>query len=65
MLKRSCAGASGSVTHITVENAATLAPLVNHLWPLMTHSSPSCTARVRKPVGSAPETSGSVIEKLG
>jgi len=65
MLKRSCAGASGSVTHITVEKAAMLAPLVNHLCPLMTHSSPSCTARVRKPVGSAPETSGSVIEKLG
>ena len=42
-----------------------LAPLVNHLWPLITHSSPSCTARVRRPVGSAPETSGSVIEKLG
>ena len=33
------------------------------MWPLITHSSPSSTAVVRSPVGSAPETSGSVIEK--
>ena len=36
---------------------------VNHLWPLMTYSSPSSTALVRMRVGSEPATSGSVIEK--
>ena len=34
----------------------------NHLWPLMTYSSPSRTARVVSFVGSAPAP-GSVIEK--
>src|SRR5215216_2333492 len=34
----------------------------NHLWPLMTHSSPSRTALVVSSVGSAPAP-GSVIEK--
>ena len=48
---------------MTMANDAPMAPLVNHLWPLITHSSPSRTARVRRPVGSAPDTSGSVIEK--
>ena len=36
---------------------------MNHLCPLITHSSPSRTAVVCRFVGSAPETSGSVIEK--
>ena len=60
---RRCCSASGSLTHMTMANVAPCAPLVNHLWPLITHSSPSRTARVWRPVGSAPETSGSVIEK--
>ena len=34
----------------------------NHLWPLITHSSPSRTAWVLSSVGSAPAP-GSVIEK--
>ena len=33
------------------------------MWPSITHSSPSSTAVVLSAVGSAPETSGSVIEK--
>src|SRR5436305_866251 len=36
---------------------------VNHLWPLITHSSPSRTALVLSRVGSDPAVSGSVIEK--
>ena len=41
-----------------------MALLVNHLWPLMTHSSPSSTAVVCSIVGSAPAPgAGSVIEK--
>ena len=36
---------------------------VNHLWPLMTHSSPSRTASVVIERGSEPAWSGSVIEK--
>ena len=40
-----------------------MAPEVNHLWPLITHSSPSSSARVWSVVGSEPATSGSVIEK--
>ena len=60
---RRCGSASGSVTAITIPNAAPSAPDENHLWPSITHSSPSRTARVRSAVGSEPETSGSVIEK--
>ena len=48
---------------MTMANVAPMAPLVNHLWPLITQSSPSRAARVCRPVGSAPDTSGSVIEK--
>ena len=33
---------------------------MNHLWPLMTHSSPSRTAVVLITVGSAPALNGSV-----
>ena len=36
---------------------------VNHLWPLMTHSSPSRLALVFSERGSEPAFSGSVIEK--
>jgi hypothetical protein len=64
MLKRSCGvGAAGSVFAITMAKDAPMAPDVNHLWPLMTHSSPSRTAVVWRFVGSAPDTSGSVMEK--
>jgi hypothetical protein len=62
-LMRRCAGASGSVTAITIANAAPSAPELNHLCPSITQSPPSRTAVVRRPVGSEPETSGSVIEK--
>ena len=62
-LMRRCRSASGSVTAITIPNAAPSAPDENHLLPLITHSSPSSRHVVRRPVGSAPETSGSVIEK--
>ena len=51
------------MTTIAIAIEAPTAPDVNHLWPLMTHSSPSRTARVWSVVGSEPETSGSVIEK--
>ncbi len=60
---RRCGGASWSVTAITIPNIAPSAADENHLCPLITHSSPSSTAVVRSAVGSAPETSGSVIEK--
>ena len=48
---------------MTIPKAAPSAPDENHLWPSITHSSPSRTARVRSVVGSEPGTSGSVIEK--
>ena len=58
-------GRSGlsSVRASRIANAARLALEMNHLWPLITHSSPSCTAVVRISVGSLPATSGSVIAK--
>ena len=37
---------SGSVTTIAIARSAPTAPEVNHLWPLITHSSPSSSARV-------------------
>src|ERR1700730_5340074 len=61
MLARRCGGAVGSVIAKTMANAAPLALVMNHLWPLMTQASPSQTAVVRIWVGSEPETSGSVI----
>ena len=65
MLNDACGAASVSVRHITVVYAARAAPVVNHLRPLMTHSSPSSRAVVCRAVGSEPATSGSVIAKLG
>ena len=47
---------------MTMRKSATDPLEVNHLWPLMTHSSPSRTAVVRIRVGSAPAP-GSVMEK--
>ena len=54
MLARACGAASGSVTTIAIATAAPLRPEVNHLRPLMTHSSPSSSAVVARPVGSEP-----------
>ena len=66
MLNALCAGtSSSSVRAITVVYAARFAPVVNHLRPLITQSSPSSTARVWSCVGSELATSGSVIAKLG
>ena len=56
---------SSSVRHITVVYAARSAPVVNHLRPLITHSSPSSTAGSASWVGSDDATSGSVMAKLG
>ena len=46
---RRCGSASGSVTAITIPNPAPSAPDENHLWPSITHSSPSSTARRPQP----------------
>ena len=56
-------GTSGSVRAMRMANCARRAFEMNHLWPLMTHSSPSFSAWVRMSVGSEPATSGSVIAK--
>ena len=48
---RRCGAASGSVTAITIPNAAPSAEDENHLCPSITHSSPSSTAVVRNCVG--------------
>ena len=52
---------SGLVTAMTMRNDAVLALEEKYFQPLMTHSSPSLTARVLNSVGSAPAC-GSVIE---
>jgi len=62
-LARRRGSASASVTAITIPKAEPSAPEENHFRPLITHSSPSSAAVVRRSVGSEPETSGSVIEK--
>ena len=58
-------GMSGfsSVRAIRIANRARRALEMNHLCPLITHSSPSRYARVWMRVGSDPATSGSVIAK--
>src|SRR5260370_29365382 len=61
MLARRCGAASGSVIAKTMANAAPLALVMNHLWPLMTQALPSQTAEVLICVGSDPDTSGSVM----
>ena len=53
---------SGSVTAITMKKLATWAWDENHFSPLITHSSPTNSARVVNTLGSAPPC-GSVIEK--
>ena len=52
---------SGSVTAITMMKRAVRAFDEKNLYPLITHSSPSFTARVVNIFGSAPAC-GSVIE---
>ena len=52
---------SGLVTAMTMRNEAVLALDEKYFQPLMTHSSPSLTARVLNSVGSAPAW-GSVME---
>ena len=52
---------SGLVTAMTMRNDAVFAFDEKNFQPLMTHSSPSLTARVVNSVGSAPAC-GSVIE---
>ncbi len=51
------------MTTIAIATSAPTAPEVNHLCPLMTHSPSTSSARACRPVGSDPETSGSVMEK--
>ena len=51
----------GSVTAMTMRNDAVFAFDEKYFQPVMTHSSPSFTARVLNSVGSAPAC-GSVIE---
>ena len=59
---RSYASAFGSVTTIAIRKSAIMPLDVNHLWPLITHSSPSSSAVVESSVGSDPAVFGSVIE---
>src|SRR4051794_25313217 len=54
---------SSLVRQTTIAKAALGAPDVNHLCPLITHSSPSRTAMVLIAYGLDPGWSGSVIEK--
>ena len=54
---------SGLVTAMTIRKSATDPLEVNHLCPLITHSSPSRTAVVARSVGSDPAVFGSVMEK--
>ena len=56
-------GTSGSVRATRIANCARRVFEMNHLWPLMIHSSPSFSARVSMSVGSEPATSGSVMAK--
>ena len=48
---------------MTMKKSARLPFEVNHLWPLITQSSPSRRALVLMARGSEPGASGSVIEK--
>ena len=49
-----CLGASGSVRASRIPNLAMWAKLVHTFWPLITHSSPSRTARVVSDARSEP-----------
>ena len=54
---------AATARHITMKKSASMPFEVNHLWPLITQSSPSSTAVVVRDRGSEPGFSGSVIEK--
>ena len=58
-----CRSADGSVLPITMKISACgfIAPVIHHLRPLMTYSSPSRSMRVAMLVASEEATSGSVI----
>ena len=60
---RRCGSASGSVTATTRKNAANLALVANHFSPFRRQPSPSRTAVVRMPSGSAPPC-GSVMANV-
>ena len=60
---RRCGSASGSVIATTRMNAAYLALVANHFWPLIVQPSGPSTAVVRIVSGSAPPC-GSVIAKV-
>ena len=60
---RRCGASPGSVTAMTMPKPDPSAPVENHLCASITQSSPSLRARPASVVGSAPETSGSVIPK--
>ena len=61
--RRVLSGESSRTRTITMKKSAASPFDVNHLWPLMTHSSPSRTADVSSERGSEPGLWGSVIEK--
>ena len=56
---------SSCTRHMTMKKSASMPFEVNHLWPLITQSSPSRTALVSSERGSEPGLCGSVIEKPG
>ena len=58
-----CGRPSGLVSANTRTMSATDALVMNHLWPSITHSSPSSAAVVPMTVGSAPARNGSVSAK--
>ena len=60
---REPSGTSSSVRAMRMAKLARRALEMNHLCPLITHSSPSLTAKVLIRVGSDPATSGSVMAK--
>ena len=49
-----CLGARGSLRVTMMPQSAKCAPEVQIFWPLMTHSPPSFTERVRRPARSEP-----------
>jgi hypothetical protein len=63
MLSRRERSGPSSVRTSVRHTDAPIAPLTNHLCPLITQPSPSLRAVVRISVGSEPATSGSVIAK--
>ena len=50
-----CFGTSGSVRHRQNMKSESTAPVVQIFWPLITHSSPTSSARVESDARSLPE----------